>query len=293
VLTAVEDVCVGHWSDETARTGCTVVLFPEGTTASAEVRGGAPATRELALLDPQRMVRRIDAALLTGGSAFGLAAADGVMRFCEEHGRGVPTSAGVVPIVPALALYDLATGTPGRPGPAAGYAACQAASSAPVDLGPVGVGTGAMVDRWLGPERVRAGGLCGAAVEHGDLVVAALLALNAYGTVDTDGTGLDRAVERVAKGDACLRGSSLEATTIGVLATNARLDKIGCLVLAQGGHDGLARSVVPAHTRFDGDAFIAAATGRVEAPIDLVRLLGMAAVERAIRSLATGQGDHL
>jgi L-aminopeptidase/D-esterase-like protein len=283
VLTAVEGIAVGHFTDEAARTGCTVVLFPEGTTASAEVRGGAPATRELALLHPQRTVDRIDAVVLTGGSAFGLASADGVMRFCEERGRGVPTSAGVVPIVPALALFDLSVGAPTRPGPAAGYAACLAASSGPVALGAVGAGTGAMTHRWLGPERVRSGGLVGAVLDHGDLVVAALVAVNAVGGVDRDGAGLDGALDRVARGEAFGRPPLLEATTIGVLATNARLDKLGCLTLAQGAHDGLARSVLPPHTRFDGDAFVAAGTGTVDAPLDLVRLLGLAAVERAIR----------
>ena len=132
-------VRVGHWTDAAAQTGCTVVLFPDGTVASGEVRGGAPAEREMALLDPSRTVNRIDAVVLTGGSAYGLASADGVMRFCEERGMGFPTAGGVVPIVVALGLYDLAVGDGSvRPGPAEGYGACEAAAAGAVELGSVG-----------------------------------------------------------------------------------------------------------------------------------------------------------
>lgn len=141
MITDVAGLRVGHWTDEVARTGCTVVLFPEGTVASGEVRGGAPATRETALLDPTKVVTRLDALVLTGGSAFGLAAADGAVRFCEERGMGVPTPAGPVPIVVALALYDLAVGNPSiRPSASEGYAACESATAAPSLLGVVGAG---------------------------------------------------------------------------------------------------------------------------------------------------------
>jgi L-aminopeptidase/D-esterase-like protein len=283
VLTDVAGVEVGHWTDGGARTGCTVVLVPEGTVASAEVRGGAPASRELDVLAPDRLVDRIDAVLLTGGSAFGLAAADGVMAWLEERGRGYPTPAGPVPIVPALALYDLAVGAATvRPGPAEGRAACDDAGPGPVTHGTVGAGTGATVGGWRGPDAVRPGGLAGATVRVGDLVVAALLAVNAHGSVDADGTGLD-GIEHEVPG---APPPPLGHTTIGVIATNARLDKVGCLVVAQGGHDGLARALVPAHTRVDGDALVVAATGAVDAPVDHVRLLAVAAVERAVRALA-------
>ncbi|MBV9952636.1 MAG: P1 family peptidase, partial [Acidimicrobiia bacterium] len=138
MITDVEGIRAGHWTDEVARTGCTVVLLPDGTTGSAEVRGGAPASRELDALSPERIVSRVDAVLLTGGSAFGLAAADGVMRWCEEHGVGFPTPAGVVPIVPALGLYDLAVGDASvRPTADAGYEACASASAGAIALGPV------------------------------------------------------------------------------------------------------------------------------------------------------------
>lgn len=291
MLTDVAGVRVGHWTHDAARRGCTVVLLPSGTNASAEVRGGAPATRELALLAPERTVDRLDAVVLTGGSAFGLAAADGVMRFCEERGIGVPTPAGPVPIVAALALFDLPVGDPSvRPGPEQGYAAAVSASDGSVPLGLVGAGTGATVAKWRGPEGARPGGLVGATLRHGELVVSALVALNAFGDLDRDGTALQAAAKALAAGglDAGTGGaftaSAMANTTIGVVATNARLDKVGCLVVAGGAHDALGRVIVPAHTRVDGDAFVAAATGAVDADVDTVRLLAAAVVERAARS---------
>lgn len=283
MITDIDGVLVGHWSDTEARTGCTVVLLPEGTTASVEVRGGAPATRELDLLAPDRLVDRIDAVLLTGGSAFGLAAADGVMGWCEQRGRGFPTPAGPVPIVPTLALFDLAVGSASvRPGPAQGRAACAAATGGAVAHGAVGAGCGATVGGWLSPAAPRAGGLGGATIRAGALVVSALVAVNAHGSIDINGSGLDGIEDVVPQ----LAPAPLGNTTIGVIVTNAVLDKVGCLVVAQGGHDGLARSLVPAHSRVDGDALVAAATGGVTAPVDHVRLLAVAAVERAVRSLA-------
>ncbi|WP_415645782.1 P1 family peptidase, partial [Stackebrandtia soli] len=177
---------VGHWTNTTAATGCTVVVFDEPVLASAEVRGGAPASRELALLEPHRTVDRVDAIVLTGGSAFGLAAADGVMRYCAERGQGVPTPGGVVPIVPALALYDLAVGdSVVRPGAEEGYAAAMAATPAIVS-GKVGAGTGATVGKASG--EAEPGGLGTATVRSGELVVTALVAVNAFGWIDVDGT---------------------------------------------------------------------------------------------------------
>lgn len=302
MITDVPGLRVGHWTDEVARTGCTVVLFPEGTVASGEVRGGAPATRETALLDPTKVVSRLDALVLTGGSAFGLAAADGAVRFCEERGMGVPTPAGPVPIVVALALYDLAVGDPTvRPTAPQGYAACEAATAelaaggsaragagegdgvgeagtaAPdrVVLGLVGAGTGATVGSGEPGGARRPGGLVSLTTRSGGLVVSVLMAVNALGApgaADSD---------RPA-GPATLLGN----TTIGLVATNATLDKVGCFLVAQSAHDGLARAVFPAHTRFDGDAFVAAAVGRVPADVDLVRSLATHATAAAIRALA-------
>jgi L-aminopeptidase/D-esterase-like protein len=289
-VTDVSGIRVGHVTDPVARTGCTVVLFPEGTVASGEVRGGAPASRELELLEPARTVARIDALVLTGGSAFGLATADGVMRFCEERGMGFVTPAGPVPIVVALGLFDLRTGDPAvRPGADDGYAACVAATAGPVATGPVGAGTGATV-AGPGPDPGdrRPGGIVTAGARVGDLVVAALVAVNASGRPGGDDSrALDLAAAAVAAGRTAPApfASGLGNTTIGLVATNARLDKLGCHVVAQGAHDGLARAVFPPHTRADGDAFVAAATGVVPADPDVVRALGAHAVARAIGSL--------
>ena len=202
MLTEIPGVRVGHWTDTVARTGCTVVLLPAGTVASGEVRGGAPATREFALLDPHRTVARVDAVLLTGGSAFGLAAADGIMAFCEERGVGFPTPAGVVPIVVAMALFDLAVGDASvRPGSAEGRRACEAAGDDPVELGPVGAGAGATVGVWPDGLTRRPGGLGGAVERHGDVVVAALAAVNALGGAFTEPSPADpdRASRRPAR----------------------------------------------------------------------------------------------
>jgi L-aminopeptidase/D-esterase-like protein len=287
MITDVAGVRVGHWTDPEARTGCTVVLFPDGTVASGDVRGGAPATRELELLDPRRTVSRIDAVVLTGGSAFGLAAADGAMRFCEERAMGFATPVGPVPIVVALALFDLAVGDPAaRPGPDEGYAACVAATDGPVELGLIGAGAGATVAKLGLPRDRRPGGLVSAGAEGGGLRVAALVAVNASGTPGAD----DRMALELAGAhdvaEARVTGTGFVNTTIGVVATNARLDKMACHLVAQGGHDGLARSLFPAHTRGDGDAFVAAATGEVEADVDVVRALAVHVVAEAVRSLA-------
>jgi L-aminopeptidase/D-esterase-like protein len=275
MITEVPGVRVGHWTDERAQTGCTVVLFPAGTVASGEVRGGAPGTREWALLAPERTVSRLDAVVLSGGSAFGLAACDGVSRWCEERGIGYPTAGGPVPIVVGAVLYDLMVGDPSvRPDAAAGYAACVAAASGPIPLGQVGAGAGATVSKWQGPDAVLPGGIGSAIERAGPLVVAALVAANGVG-------GL-RGKERLDWPEALT--PAFQNTTIGVVATNANLDKIGCLLVAQSGHDGLARALEPAHATVDGDALVAAAVGGVDAPVEQVRLLAARAVEDAIRA---------
>jgi len=287
MITDIAGLRVGHWTDAVARTGCTVALFPEGTVASGEVRGGAPATRDFELLDPRSTVSRIDAVVLTGGSAFGLAAADGAMRFCEERGLGFATPGGPVPIVVALGLFDLGVGDPAvRPGADQGYAACEAAAEGAVELGTVGAGAGATVAK-LGPAGDRRpGGLVSAGAKVGDLRVATLVAVNAVGVPGAeDRTALDIAAARDVAA-ARVTGTGFGNTTIGLVATNARLDKVGCHLVAQGGHDGLARAMFPAHTRADGDAFVAAATGDVEADVDILRALAVHVVAQAVRSLA-------
>lgn len=284
VLTDVAGIEIGHWTDPVARTGCTVVVLPPGTVASGEVRGGAPATREFALLDPIRTVAEVDAVVLSGGSAFGLATADGVMEWLAERARGYETRAGRVPIVVGMSLFDLGVGDGSvRPGAAEGRLAAESASGDRPALGPVGAGTGATVGKWGGAEEPPAGGMAGATMIAGDVVVSALVAVNAVGFID-DGTSL------VDPGPPA-RAASVEAderenTTIGVVATNGRLDKVGCHLLAQSAHDGLARSLLPAHTAGDGDAFVAAATGVVEADLTHLRVLAQQTVATAVRSLA-------
>lgn len=291
MLTDIEGVQVGHWTDAEARTGCTVVILPPATVASGEVRGGAPATREFALLEPIRTVQHVDAVVLSGGSAFGLAAGQGVMEWLEANDRGFETTFGRVPIVVGMSIFDLGIGDPTvRPGPAEGAVAAAAATGAGFEVGSVGAGTGATVAKWGAAADRQDGGLVTATLRAGDLVVSALVVANAVGSVD-DGTfvgdpgpPVSPDAER-AGDDGGAAASGRENTTIGVVATNAVVDKLGCHLLAQSAHDGLARSLLPAHTAGDGDAFVAAATGSVEADLAHVRVLGQQAVTRAIRSL--------
>lgn len=277
----VDGVTVGHWTDLEARTGCTVVRLPEGTIASGEVRGGAPATREFELLDPTRLVDRVDAVVLSGGSAYGLAAGSGVADALGDAGVGFETTHGVVPIVVGMSLYDLGVGDASvRPTADSGRAALAAATATP-DVGRVGAGTGATVGKWRGVDHMKDAGLGIATMTDGDLVVTAIVAVNAVGDID-DGT--DPATIRSGRSAWPVADDPLATNTvIGVVVTNAVLDKPGCLVVAQGAHDGLARAVFPPHMRSDGDGFVAAATGVVEAPIDQVRMLTVVAMDTAIR----------
>ncbi|MCW4465782.1 P1 family peptidase [Glutamicibacter sp. MNS18] len=286
----VPGVKIGHWSEYSALTGCTVIEFPEGTIASCEVRGGAPASRELDVLDPGKTVTQVEAALLTGGSAFGLAAADGVMKYLEEQGRGVVTPAGKVPIVPALGLFDLGLGDPAvRPDRDSGYQAALNARAGEVVTGLIGAGTGACASQWRGPQERHRAGLVYAEHRVGDVVVGALCAVNAFGDVINGREPVGFASAAVFDA-AFIQVPPRSHTTIGVVFTNALLDKVGCRIVAEGAHDGLARAVHPPHTRFDGDAFIAAATGVVPAPVDTVRMLATAAVTDAIRSAVRQHG---
>jgi L-aminopeptidase/D-esterase-like protein len=275
-LSDVDGVLVGHWTDNEARTGCTVVVFPDGTVASGEVRGGSPATRDTELLAPGNTVECVDAVVLSGGSAFGLAAADGVMRWCEEHGRGIETPAGRVPIVVGLSIFDLVVGDPTvRPTGAAGHAAASVASTDAEGVGPIGAGTGATMGKWRGRELARPSGIGSATVRDGDIVVAALMVVNAWGEVVT---GAEPLPTDVAPSD------PFTSTTVGVVATNARLTKPQCLAVAKAAHAGLARSIYPAHSPFDGDAIVVGATGAVEAPIERVVPLADRAVSAAVRA---------
>jgi L-aminopeptidase/D-esterase-like protein len=297
-ITAVSGVLVGHWTDEDAATGCTVVLCPDAAVASGDVRGGAPGTRETDLLRPGGLVERVHAVLLTGGSAYGLDAAAGVMRWLEERGKGFPVQTGVVPIVVGAVLFDLSLGRADvRPDAAAGYAACETASASPPTEGSVGAGTGATVAKVLGVERALKGGI-GSACEVGEdgLSVAALVAVNSFGEVVDPESGRVVAGPRADDGGfadtlAVLRsqpGLSPFAgepnSTIGVVATDAALSKSDCYRLAVMAQAGLTRAVRPAHTPVDGDTIFTLATGANQQPADVLRLGALAAraVERAI-----------
>jgi len=302
-LTAVAGIKVGHHTLAERPTGCTVVLADAGAVAGVDVRGAAPGTRETDLLDPLNLVEKVHAVVLAGGSAFGLDAASGVMRYLEERGVGFQTDYGVVPIVPAAILFDLGVGDPKvRPGPDCGYRAAAAASPGPVAEGSVGAGAGATVGKLLGMGRAMKGGVGSAAiVVPGGLTVAALVAVNAFGDVIDPATGLVVAGVRTADGlglaDArvLLRAGSTQkpplgtSTTIGVVATNARLTKTQATKVAQMAHDGLARSIAPVHTTADGDALFALATGTLEAEADVSTVGALAAdavaaaVLRAVR----------
>lgn len=291
---------IGHWTDAQSRTGCTVVLLPPCTTASGEVRGGSPATREFELLDPTRSVTHVDAVVLTGGSAFGLAAADGVVAALEAQGRGYETKGGHVPIVVAMGLYDLGVGDASvRPGPTEGAHALANCSTDP-ETGPVGAGTGATVGKWRRPEESRSAGIGMFTARKAELVVTALVANNASGDIDDGSVPAEIAQGSFTQwpdafGPQAFTGgpnSVIGNTVIGVVVTNARLDPVECRVVAQGAHDGLARAVFPPHTRADGDAFVAAATGAIVADIDEVRALAVVATEQALRcSGTTGNGS--
>jgi L-aminopeptidase/D-esterase-like protein len=285
---AVEGIRVGHWTDREARTGCTVVLAPPGTIGSGEVRGGAPGTRETDLLRPGMLVEHVDAVLVTGGSAFGLAAADGVVRWLEERGRGFDTGVARVPIVPAAVLFDLGVGDPAaRPGPGQGYAACEEATEVPEE-GAVGAGTGATVAKLHGPARARPGGVGWSAVAEEGVTVAALAAVNAFGEIVDDGG-------RVLAG--ALPGEDDEPrpwptnTTIAVVATDAALTRAAAHRLAGAAHDGLARAVRPAHTMWDGDTVFTLATGRIEASPPLIERLAEDVVADAVRRAVMGEGN--
>ena len=299
-ISDVPGIRVGHWTDRRAATGCTVVLCEKGAVGGVDVRGGAPGTRETDLLRPGTLVQGIHAVLLTGGSAWGLDAAGGIMRYLEERGVGWVFGAGPVPVVVGAVLYDLRVGRGDvRPDAEAGYRACRAARAGAVAQGCVGAGMGATVGKALGMERCLKGGL-GTASEAlpsaGDgLVVGALVAVNCFGEVVDPATAQVIAGPRAEGGgfastvDA-LRGLGQapwggESTTLAVVATNARLTKEYACRLASVAHDGLARAIRPVHTMVDGDVVFAMATGQTALePMRYAALEALAAqaVERAV-----------
>lgn len=281
MITRVDGIRVGHASDPVGLTGCTVVLCPPGTVGSVDVKGGAPGTRETDALRPGTLVPDVHAVLLTGGSAFGLAAATGVVRWLDERGVGFDAGVARVPVVPAAVVFDLGVGDAGaRPGEADGYAACEAAADGPVPEGSVGAGTGATFAKLPDPAAGWKGGVGSASVEEDGLIVGALAVVNALGTVlDEDGTPLaenrnPQAEQRIWPGS---------NTTLVAVATNATLSKDRAWLLAQAGNEGLSLAISPAHTMWDGDTVFALATGRVETAQPVVERLAVAAVAEAIR----------
>ena len=298
-ITDVPGIKVGHWTNRRAATGCTVVLCPAGTTGGVSVRGGAPGTRETDLLRPGRLVDEVHAVLLAGGSAFGLDAASGVMRYLEEQGVGYEFGGSHVPIVPAAILFDLGIGRSNiRPTAEAGYRAAHAARGGRVAQGSVGAGTGATVAKAAGMEHSLKGGV-GVASERGSggLIVGALAAVNAGGDVIDPTTGHviagPRGKRRAFQDTEELIRSGYEpgvqpgeSTTLAVVATNARLTKEGTNRLASVAQDGFARAIRPAHGRGDGDIVFVLATGEREfeepAAYGSLEALATRAVERAI-----------
>ncbi|MCA2214227.1 P1 family peptidase [Jidongwangia harbinensis] len=261
--------------------GVTVILPPPGTVGSGEVRGGAPATREFALLDPARLVDRVDAVVLTGGSAFGLSAADGVLALLRDRGTGFATPAGPVPIVVGMSIFDDSVRT-GPPDPAAGRAAARSAwHGTPLAAGPVGAGAGASTGTWRG--RRDPGGVGIAVRSAGPATVAALIVVNAWGDVLGPG-GRPVFGGPVPDAELPVAPGFLQNTTVGVVLTDARLSKTDCFLLAQSGHTGVARAVHPAHSRYDGDALVALASGEAgEANVDLLRAVATETVAAAVR----------
>jgi L-aminopeptidase/D-esterase-like protein len=281
----IPGIRVGHWTNLEAGTGCTVVLCEAGAIAGVDVRGAAPATRETDLLRPGSLVGRAHAVLLSGGSAFGLDAATGVMRFLEERGAGFPTPAGPVPIVPAASLFDLSVGRADiRPDAAAGYAACLAASSE-VAEGCVGAGTGATVAKLNGPRHAIKSGIGTASLTLPDgNRIGALIAVNAVGAIFDPGTGKPIAEPRESTAPAALPLAGVN-TSIGVVATTAPLDAGGVHRLAIQAHNGLALTIRPAHTQYDGDTLFALSLPAPDAQAANPLLLANAVVEVVAKSV--------
>ena len=281
MITRVEGIRVGHNTDREGLTGCTVVLCPPGTVGSVDVKGGAPGTRETDALRPGTLVPDVHAVLLTGGSAFGLAAATGVVRWLEERGVGFDAGVARVPVVPAAVLFDLGVGdAAARPGDAEGYAACDAAADGEIAEGSVGAGTGATFAKLPDPTAGWKGGVGSASVEEDGVIVGALAVVNALGTV-LDEEGAPLALNRNPEAPQRIWPGS--NTTLVVVATNATLSKERAWLLAQAGNEGLSLAVSPAHTMWDGDTVFALATGRVEAAQPVLERMAVSAVTGALR----------
>jgi len=286
---------VGHHTDVSNATGCTVVLCPENTVAGCDVRGNSPGSRELSLLGVTKKMNEIHAVLLTGGSAFGLAAADGVMRFLESTNRGYVTPWGKVPIVPAAVIFDLNVGSWAvRPTSDDGYRACEAASADEIPAGSVGAGTGATVGKWAGMDSRMKGGFGIASSREGELIVCAIAVVNAVGDVMDERMNVIAGAKsedgRWKSTDDPLRTFARPKlveqtnTTLVVVMTNAELSKVEATLVAERAHDGMARAIHPCHTSFDGDVAFTLSAGEVEVPVDMTAEIGARLVGDAIRN---------
>lgn len=311
-VTDVGGIRIGHFTDSRRPTGCTVMIFENGAVAGVDVRGSAPGTRETDLLNPIDTVQKINALVLTGGSAFGLDAASGVMRYLEENKMGFRIGSIVIPIVPAAVLYDLGVGDPRiRPDEQSGYAACQAASNTPPREGNVGAGAGATVGKMFGMQAAMKSGIGSASIRVGSsgLIVGAIVAVNAVGDVRDRKSGKIIAGARASDGQGFLdsmaqivSGATLKElfgakaggnSNIGIVATNAILSKSEVTKIAQMAHDGLARTINPIHTAFDGDTIFAAATSTsaTRADVTTIGSIGAEVMARAVnRAVRTASG---
>ncbi len=290
----VKGIKVGQVQDTEGLTGCTVVICEEGATCGVDVRGSAPGTRETDLLDPINMIQKVHAVVLSGGSAFGLESTCGVSKYLEEHNIGFDVGVAKVPIVVGAVLFDLIVGDPKcRPNIDMGYKACEAATNKELRQGNYGAGCGATVGKIRGPEYCMKGGIGSYSIKlENGLVVSALVAVNAFGDVYEDGkliagvlddskkknlSTYDILKEGFSKG-----GFSVDNTTIGVVVTNAKLDKAGCKKVSQVAHNGYAKSIFPIHTPHDGDTIFTMATGEIESDITLVSSIATEVVEKSV-----------
>ena len=297
---SVEGIRCGHAQDPAGGTGCTVVLCAKGAVAGVDVRGGAPGTRETDLLDPVNLVDRVHGIFLAGGSAFGLDAAGGIMKYLEEKGAGFDAGAAKVPIVTGAILFDLAVGSPHiRPDERMGYEACLQAekSTGPLEEGCVGAGTGATVGKYLGTQYAMKGGLGTAAYQVGELVVGAVTAVNCLGDVMDPAGGriiagmLDPSGKKIIGTEEAILAAAEKGekadffpgnTAVGIVVTNAVLTKAQAKKIASMAHDGLARAIRPCHTMVDGDTIFAMATGELEADFQVLGVLAVRAVEQSV-----------
>ena len=290
----VKGLKVGQVEDKNGLTGCTVVICEEGATCGVDVRGAAPGTRETDLLDPVNLIQKVHAVVLSGGSAFGLESTCGVSKYLEERNIGFDVGVAKVPIVVGAVLFDLAAGNPKcRPDKELGYKACEMASDTVLKQGNYGAGCGATVGKIKGPEYAMKGGIGSYSIKlENGLVVSALIAVSAFGDVYEGGKViagvLDNSKTKILNSYELMKqginkgGFSIDNTTIGVVATNAKLDKAGCKKISQMAHDGYAKAIFPIHTSHDGDTIFTMSTGEIETDITLLGSLAVEVVEKSI-----------